>query len=47
MDTIVNAGDSVREGEIIVRTCVEKTNVKTQEKSDIVIENINQHPENK
>lgn len=28
VDTIVNAGDSDREGEIIVRTCIEKTGVK-------------------
>lgn len=27
MDTIVNAGDSDREGEIIVRTCIDKTKV--------------------
>ena len=27
VDTIVNAGDSDREGEIIVRTCIEKTGV--------------------
>ncbi|MBE7050286.1 MAG: DNA topoisomerase III [Ruminococcaceae bacterium] len=28
VDTIVNAGDSDREGEIIVRTCIEKTGVR-------------------
>lgn len=28
VDTIVNAGDSDREGEIIVRTCIEKTGIK-------------------
>ncbi len=28
VDTIVNAGDSDREGEIIVRTCIEKTGVQ-------------------
>lgn len=30
VDTIVNAGDSDREGEIIVRTCIEKTGVKNK-----------------
>ncbi len=28
VDTIINAGDSDREGEIIVRTCIEKTGVR-------------------
>lgn len=31
VDKIVNAGDSDREGEIIVRTCIEKTGVKGKE----------------
>ncbi len=30
VDTIVNAGDSDREGEIIVRTCIDKTGVKNK-----------------